>query len=98
MNPPPLHRLTGLANLALAGDRHPGYIVYTGLPAFEHDAVLEVLSSDRTEAKRLHRWCVRLGFVSPVTSTSRDRRAVRVQFLYPERIRAAFSSEATDAH
>jgi len=89
--------LNELLDLTVVGDQHPGYIVYTGLPAFQHETVLAALSRNRTEAKRLHRVCVRRGLVSPVTSTSRDRHAVRVQFIYGDRIRAAIALEATDA-
>jgi hypothetical protein len=88
MTTPPLSSLSGLIELTNAGDRHPGYIVYAGLAAYQHATVLNTLSLDHREAKRLHRVCLRLGLMSPVTSTSRDRHAVRVQFIYPDRIRA----------
>lgn len=98
MKAPPLSSLSGLIELTNAGDLHPGYIIYAGLAAYQHDTVLNTLSLDRREAKRLHRVCLRLGFISPVTSTSRDRHGVRIQFIYPDRIRAALLKEVTNVY
>lgn len=82
----PEPELVRLFELALAGRDHPDHTLYAGLPAFNHDAVLAALSSDRTEAKRLHREFVWLGVISPPVATSRAGRTIRVQFLYTDRI------------
>ena len=80
---PELHRLLALSR---ADRDHPDRVIYAGLPAFDHDAVLAILSSDRKEAKRLHREYVSLGLIAPPATTSRDGRTVRVQFLDSDRI------------
>jgi len=68
--PMPEPELERLLDLSLADRDHPDYILYAGLPAFNHDAVLAVLSSDRLEAKRLHRMYMWMGVISPTTTTS----------------------------
>ena len=78
--------LQRLLRLSLAGRNHPAYTLYTGIPAFDHEAVLSALSADRTAAKRAHQACVALGVISPPVGTSRDRAAIRVQFIYADRI------------
>ena len=82
----PEPELEALYELSRAGRDHPDYSLYAGLPAFDHNAVLAVLSPDRTEAKRLHRMYVWLGVISPPVATSRAGRPVRVQYLYSNRI------------
>lgn len=82
----PEPELERLFELALAGRDHPDHTFYAGLPAFNHDAVLAVLSPDRKQAKRLHREYVWLGVISPPVATSRSGKSTRVQFLYTNRI------------
>ncbi len=88
--------LQRLLKLSLAGRNHPGYTTYAGLPAFNHDTVLTTLSTNRTSAKRLHREALVLGVVSPPASTSRDRKPMRVQFIYPDRIAEALKAGQSD--
>jgi hypothetical protein len=84
-----MNEFTRLHELSVAGRNHPGYTTYAGQPAFNHDVVLDALSSNRTIAKRLHREFLLLGLLSPTCTTSRDGRTIRVQFIYPDRIAEA---------
>ena len=88
--------LERLLELARADRDHPDYSLYAGLPAFNHNAVLAVLSPDRAEAKRLHREYVWRGIISPPVSTSRARKTIRVQFLYVNRIAEALKGGRDD--
>jgi hypothetical protein len=91
-----MNELTRLRELSLAGRNHPGYTIYAGQPAFNHDAVLEAPSTNRTIAKRLHREFLLLGLLSPTCTTSRDGRSLRVQFIYPDRIAEALKAGQSD--
>lgn len=86
--------LERLLQLHRAGRQHPAYMLYAGMPAFDHEAVLAALASDRTAAKRAHRECLMLGALSPAVATSRDGVALRVQFIYPEVIEAILDGQS----
>jgi hypothetical protein len=88
--------LQRLLQLHQAGRNHPDHLLYVGLAAWDHEAILAALASDRTRAKRIHRECLALGVISPAVATSRDGVAMRVQFIYPEVIADVLSGGRRD--
>jgi hypothetical protein len=95
--PPPEAPLQRLLELTQADRRSPAYVPYAGLAAYDHRAVLEALSDDLTEARRLHRTYIRLGVISPPAYTTRDNRTVRCQFVYAARISELLAEQGQEA-
>jgi hypothetical protein len=86
--------LSGLLEMAQAGERHPDAVSYgVNRDCFDHQLILSTISTNHAESLRLHRELVDDEFITPPRQTSRrqsdgSRLNFQVQRIFGDRVAA----------